>query len=517
MALTAESSDGLIATVDDVASRAGASILAQGGNAVDAAVAASAVLTVTAQHMCGMGGDLWALVYLPGEAPGCLNATGRAGSGADAARLRAEGHTHVPPFHDVRAVTVPGCVDGWMTLLDRYGTNNPGDVFEPAIRCARDGFAPSPLLIEDAPLIAGVPGADPFRAMGSLVKREGLARSLEAIASGGREAWYGGEFGEGLIRVSGDLFTEADLAQNQATWERPLSLEAWGHTLWTTPPNSQGYLTLAGASIASGLDLPTDPEDPAWVHLLVEAARVAGFDRDDVLNDMADGNALLDPDRLRERRKRIDPDAAADLGDAYSNGGTIFLAALDAAGMGVSLIQSNANGFGTRITIPEIGVFLQNRAIGFSLQEGHPAEYLPGRRPRHTLSPALVTTPSAELRTLLGTMGGDSQPQILLQLLARILHSGQTAGDAIAAARWVLAPTNTMGFDTWEDPSGLAIAFEEDAPTAWDDIRLKGHRTRRHHDEHYGHAQMIDIKDGVAHGAADPRSIVGSVASPDIS
>ncbi|NNC41800.1 MAG: gamma-glutamyltranspeptidase, partial [Acidimicrobiia bacterium] len=159
MAFTAESSKGLIATVDDVASRAGAAILAQGGNAVDAAVGASAVLTVTAQHMCGMGGDLWALVYLPGEEPLCLNASGRAGSGADAAKLRAEGHTHMPPFHDVRAVTIPGCVDGWLALLDRFGQLPPDEVFAPAIDCARNGFAPSPLLIEDAPLIAGVPGA----------------------------------------------------------------------------------------------------------------------------------------------------------------------------------------------------------------------------------------------------------------------------------------------------------------------------------------------------------------------
>ncbi len=513
MAFSAEGSRGLIATVDDLASRAGASILNKGGNAVDAAVGASAVLTVTAQHMCGMGGDLWALVYLPGEEPLCLNASGRAGSGADAARLRAEGHTHMPPFHDVRAVTIPGCVDGWLALLDRFGQLNPNEVFAPAVDCARNGFAPSPLLIEDAPLIAGVPGADPFRSMGSRVRREGIARSLEAIVSGGREAWYAGEFGEGLIRVSAGVITEDDLTQMQATWEQPLSLTAWGHRLWTSPPNSQGYLTLASAWIAAELDLPTDSSNPMWVHLLVESARLAGYDRDTVLHDQANGASLLDLDKLASLRDQIDPHAAVVMEDMYSGGGTVYLAALDEAGMGVSLIQSNANGFGTRITIPEIGVFLQNRGIGFSLEKGHPAEYLPGRRPRHTLSPALVTTPSGDLRTILGTMGGDSQPQILLQLLARILHWDQSAARAIAAPRWVLAPTDSMGFDTWEDASGLAIAFEEDVPASWNEIRSKGHRTRRHHDEHYGHAQMIDIKDGVVHGAADPRSVIGSVAA----
>ncbi|NNC43978.1 MAG: gamma-glutamyltranspeptidase, partial [Acidimicrobiia bacterium] len=399
-------------------------------------------------------------------------------------------------------------------LLDRFGQLPPDEVFASAIDCARNGFAPSPLLIEDAPLIAGVPGADPFRSMGSLVQREGIARSLEAIVSGGRNGWYAGEFGQGLIRVSGDVITEDDLTRMQATWEQPLSLTAWGHTLWTSPPNSQGYLTLASAWIAAELDLPMDPSEPMWVHLLVESARLAGYDRDTVLHDEANGASLIDLDKLASLRDQIDRHAAVVMEDMYSGGGTVYLATLDAAGMGVSLIQSNANGFGTRITIPEIGVFLQNRGIGFSLQKGHPAEYLPGRRPRHTLSPALVTTPSGDLRTILGTMGGDSQPQVLLQLLARVLHSGQSAGEAIAAPRWVLAPTDSMGFDTWEDASSLAIAFEENAPTSWDEIRSKGHRTRRHHDEHYGHAQMIDIKDGLARGAADPRSIVGSVASP---
>lgn len=512
MAFSADSSAGLVASVDDLASRAGATILRDGGTAVDAAVAASAVLTVTAQHMCGMGGDLWTLVYEPGRTPVCLNASGRAGSGADSAQLRSEGHSHMPPFHDVRAVTVPGCVDGWLALLERYGRLSVAEVLAPAVELARSGFAPSPLLLEDAPLIARVPGAEPFRNMGPLVRREGIARSLERIAAGGREAWYEGEFGRGLIRVGAGLFSESDLATVQADWVEPISLEAWDHMLWTAPPNSQGYLTLASAWIASGLELPTSADEADWVHLLVESARLAGFDRDAVLHDGADGAGLLSADRLGPRRDQIRPDRAVALDDTYAGGGTIYLAALDAEGMGVSLINSNANGFGARMTVPEIGVFLHNRGIGFSLEDGHPAEYLPGRRPRHTLSPALVTSPGGALRMILGTMGGDSQPQILLQLLARVLHGGQPPADAINAPRWVLAPSDTMGFDTWENPASLAVAFEEAAPDAWDEIQDSGHRTRRHHDEHYGHAHMIEISNATARGAADPRSVIGSVA-----
>lgn len=508
----------MVATVDAVASRAGADVLAAGGNAVDAAVAASAVLTVTSQHMCGMGGDLWAIVYDSGVyekgPPTCLNASGRSGSRADAARLRSEGHTHMPPFHDVRAATVPGCVDGWLALLDRYGRLDIAEVLQPALGFASDGFEPSPLLVEDAPLIAAVPGAEAFRDIGSTVRREGIARSLQAIIDHGRDGWYRGEFGEGLIRIGDGLFTEDDLAQSSAEWVQPLSIEAWGHVLWTAPPNSQGYLTLASAWIAAGLDLPQSPQDPLWLHYLVESARLAGFDRDQVLNDQADGEELLSPGRLLPRRERIRADQVADIGDSYTDGGTIYLAAIDSQGMGISLIQSNANGFGTRITIPEIGVFVHNRGIGFSLEKGHPAEYIPGRRPPHTLSPAMVTTADGSLRSILGTMGGDSQPQILLQLLARTLVSGETASEAIAAPRWVLAPTDSMGFDTWENPSTLSIALEEDAPASWDQISDIGHHLRRDHDEHYGHAQMIDIVDGIAHGVADARSIIGSVAAP---
>ena len=205
------------------------------------------------------------------------------------------------------------------------------------------------------------------------------------------------------------------------------------------PPPSQGYLAPSGAWIADGLPLPDDPDDAAWAHLLVEAARWAGHDRPRVLHDGADGAALLDPQRLRPRRRAIDPASLRSPVAPTAPGGTIYLCATDADGVGVSLIQSNAADWGCHVVVPGTGIFLHNRGIGFSLEAGHPAELTAGRRPPHTLSPApRAPVPMAHLAAVLGTMGGDSQPQVLLQLLARLLRHGQSPGRAVTAPRWVL-------------------------------------------------------------------------------
>ncbi len=201
-------------------------------------------------------------MHEPGSSPVALNASGRAGSGADPDALAAEGHAVMPLRHDVRTVTVPGCVDGWVALHGRYGRLPLSDVLAPAIALAEDGFPASPLLVGSLATIderargrldelarqATRPGAS--------VRRPGAGRALRAVAGGGRSAFYEGEFGEGLLAVGGGYFTADDLARGQADWVDALALDAWGHRLWTVPPNSQGYLALAGAWIAEGLDLP---------------------------------------------------------------------------------------------------------------------------------------------------------------------------------------------------------------------------------------------------------------------
>ncbi|MBA3332331.1 MAG: gamma-glutamyltransferase, partial [Actinobacteria bacterium] len=288
-------------------------------------------------------------------------------------------------------------------------------------------------------------------------------------------------------------------------WVEPLGLEAWGRRLWTVPPNSQGYLTLAAAWMAERLDLP-DPGDGLWAHGLVEAARQAAHDRNDVLHEGAEGAALIAEERLEPRLAAIQRDRAAVLGDSYGAGGTIFLCAADGEGMGVSLIQSNFRGWGSQLIVPELGIFLQNRGAGFSLERGHPAEYGPGRRPPHTLSPALVTAPSGELDLLIGTMGGHSQPQIVLQLLARRLAAGQSPAEAVTSPRWVL---DGPGVDTWVGRGQVTVRVENHAPAAWfQGLAARGHRVERapSWSGELGHAHVIAVEGGGYAGAADPRS-----------
>jgi gamma-glutamyltranspeptidase/glutathione hydrolase len=510
----------MVSTVDHLASSAGVDVLRRGGSAVDAAVAASAVLAVTAPHLCGMGGDLFALVHGPGEAaPVALNASGRAGSGADPDRLRDEGHARMPFSGDVRSAPVPGCVDGWLALHGRFGRLPVADVLHAAVGYAAEGFPASPLLAAVQPRLRGVTGAEdltetwPLRP-GDRVRRPGVALALAAIVEHGRAGFYEGAFGDGLLHLGGGEYTAEDLARPLADWVEPLRAAAWDHDLWTIPPNSQGYLTLLGARIAERLALPDDPDDPAWAHLLVEAARAAGHDRPSVLHEGADVRWLLEDAEVERRAGLVDPDRRAALPTAVAGGGTMHLCAADAGGAAVSLIQSNASGFGSHVFEPATGIGLHNRGIGFGLEPGHPAEYRPGRRPPHTLSPAMVTAPDGTLRAAVGTMGGDSQPQILLQVLCRWLRHGQSPGTAVSAPRWILQ--GTTGFDTWltADPT---VVVEPDAPPAWaDGLRGRGHPVEVAGPEGahgFGHAHLVAVNPaGGWAGCADPRARIGAAS-----
>jgi gamma-glutamyltranspeptidase/glutathione hydrolase len=505
---------GMVCAVDHLAAHAGVAALRQGGSAADAAVAASAVLAVTSQHMCGMGGDLVAVIGGDGRPPTALNASGRAGSGADPDRLRAEGYGSLPVSGDIRSAPVPGCVDGWLALHARYGRLDLLDLLAPAIAYARDGFPATPSLAAAAGRVAELPGGEAFRHAtrpGALVRRPGVARTLEAVATRGREGFYGGEFGAGLLALGAGEYLSQDLASPLAEWVPPLSIEAWGRQLWTAPPNCQGYLTLAASWLANGLDLPAEPEDPQWAHLLIEASRAVAWDRDDVLHERADGAALLAPDRLAASRSTIDPMRAAKLGDAYRPGGTIAVCAVDANRLAVSLLQSNATGFGCGIAEPATGIFLHNRGIGFCLEPGHPAEYGPGRRPPHTLCPTLATTSGLRFDLVAGTMGGDAQPQILLQLLARVLAAGETPAEALAAGRWVLSDrAGRPGFTAWRDRGKVQVDVEGHAPDGWlAGLAERGHVVCRQpaYAHAFGHAQVIRSAGGMLEGASDARAL----------
>lgn len=504
----------MVAAADQLASRAGDLIFERGGNAVDAAIATNAAIAVTGPHLCGMGGDLFALVHTP-DGVVALNSSGRAGSGSDAGALRDEGATSMPFRHDVRAVTVPGCVDGWIALHTRFGSMPLEDLLAPAIDLAEIGFPASPLLAGSVQRLddAGRSQLDELAAQatrtGAVVRRPGAGRALRAIAATGRDGFYGGEFGDGLMRLGDGLFSQADLDRDQADWVEPLTAPAFGVDLHTIGPNSQGYLTLGGALLAEGLDLPDDPDDERWAHLLIEAAKLAGYDRPAALHEHADGAALLDA--IRSRADRLDTERAGDYAVATGAGDTTYLCTAEADGLAVSLIQSNASGFGSWLAEPNTGINLHNRGLGFNLIEGHGAELGPGRRPPHTLSPALATSGGA-LRSVFGTMGGDAQPQILLQVAARLFRHGQSPAAAIGAPRWALAGPAT-GFDTWSEPNAQVVDLEGHAPATWTELTARGHRTNAcpPYDSGFGHAHAITLDDeGVLAGAADPRARVSA-------
>lgn len=504
----------LVAAADHLAARAGDAVFASGGNAVDAAIATNAAIAVTGPHLCGMGGDLFALVHTP-DGVVALNASGRAGSGADPEALRADGNSAMPLRHDIRTVTVPGCVDGWLALHDRFGSRPMADLLAPAIDLAENGFPASPLLVGALAKVDG-PGrsnlgelASQATHVGAVVRRPGVARTLTAIAEGGRDSFYAGEFGRGLIELGGGLYDAADLARSSAEWVTPLTATAFGVELHTIPPNSQGYLTLGGAIVLDGLDLP-DPDDDEWAHLLIEAARLAGHDRPVALHEHADGVALLDA--IRARRHELDHDRASNRTMPAGAGDTTYLCTAEVDGLAVSLIQSNASGFGSWLVEPSTGINLHNRGLGFSLAPGHPAEFGPGRRPPHTLSPALATR-AGEFASVFGTMGGDAQPQILLQIAARLFHHGQSPATAISAARWALAGPRT-GFDTWDDMAVQGVDVEGHAPADWAErLAARGHRTSTlpAWDSTFGHAHAIVRNGEGLAGAADPRTRVGAV------
>lgn len=506
---------GAVAAANHLAAAAGAAMLDRGGNAVDAAVATAAGMAVTAPHMGGLGGDLFALVARPGQPPAALNASGRAGSGASAERLRAEGHPGMPFQRDVASVTLPGYVDGLVALHARFGSLPLADLLEPARRLAQDGFPVSPTLAHGSLELDPGTRARAFGCSGALspgrrLRLPGVARALQQVADGGRAAFYEAEVGRSFLALAGDQFSPADLKASQADWVDALSLDAMGRTLWTVPPNSQGYLTLAGAWIADAVGVPEDPEDEAWPFILVEAARQAAQDRVAVLHEHADGAALLSAERLGPRAAAVRDRASLGLADVYGDGGTTYLCTVDRDRAGVSLIISNGADFGSHLLLADHGIFLHNRGMGFSLEEGHPAEYGPGRRPPHTLSPLVVTTLDRTLDTVMGTMGADAQPQIVLQLLARTLCAGQDPGVAIQAPRWFLTRDRATGFDVWGLDEPPIVRLEHDAPQSWaQGLQRRGYEVAHSApgDQDFGHAQMIRVAaDDMLCGAADPRS-----------
>jgi gamma-glutamyltranspeptidase/glutathione hydrolase len=445
------SGDGAVAvTPHHDATAAALRVMGAGGTAADAVVAANAVLGMVLPTTCGIGGDLFALVHTPGmDRPEVLNASGRGGSGLDAAALRDAGHETVP-YLGPESVSVPGAVDGWEALLAAHGRLSLVELLTDAIHLGTDGFEVSLELSEALDrlqaALGGQPSADALYpdgatpGPGTTLRRPDLVRTLTAIADSGREAFYSGPVANAIAAATGGIVTTEDLAANRPDWVDPIGLEVFGLRGWTVPPNTQGYLTLAALWLAEALGIPADPADPAFHHGLIEAYRAVAGERDDLVSDPEHApwppERLLDPARLADRLTAIDPGRATEWPvPSRAPGGTAYFCAMDANGMAVSCIQSNYAGIGSRVSAGTTGVFLHNRGAGFNLLPGHPNEAAPGKRPLHTLSPTLWTR-GTDTAMILGTRGGHQQPQYLSQMAALVLHAGLDPSEAQASPRW---------------------------------------------------------------------------------
>ncbi|HEU4458781.1 MAG TPA: gamma-glutamyltransferase family protein [Methylibium sp.] len=449
----------LCATSHPLAAQAGLRMLGAGGNAVDAAVAAAAVMTLVEPCSNGLGSDAFCILWDGRQLHG-LNASGRAPAAwtPDYFRRRHGGDRTAPPVRGWDSVTVPGAVAGWVALSERFGKLPFGDLLAPAIEIAERGYAVPVVVQEKWAAAAGVdelvrqPG---FReaflprgrapAVGELFKLPGAARTLRAIAATKGAAYYGGEIAEALARASkagGGAHTVADFAGYRPEWVEPISTAYRGFRLHEIPPNGQGIAALIAAGIVEQFDIASMPLDGvASTHLQIEAMKLAFAD---VYRYVAEADCmectaeqLLDPAYLASRAKLIDPKRAQDFGCGNPvKGGTIYLTAADASGMMVSFIQSNYMGFGSGVVLPEWGLSLQNRGHAFSLDAASPNVVAPGKRPFHTIIPAFLTDADGAPRMSFGVMGANMQPQGHLQTLVRMVDYRQDPQAACDAPRW---------------------------------------------------------------------------------
>jgi gamma-glutamyltranspeptidase/glutathione hydrolase len=538
----ARGSRGAVVAPHHLATGAGVRVLAEGGSAVDAAVATNAVLAVVLPSGCGLGGDAFWLVWDPQDRRLIgLNGSGRAPGGADPAALRARGLVRLPRRGPL-SVTVPGAVRSWGDAHARWGRLSRDAVLADAIELAGGGFPASPAFVSAVELTAPLvdtalgpgngfrrvyrPHGRPWR-VGERVRLPALAQTLERLADEGFGAFYDSDLGERQARALagvGAPFVAADLRDHRSTWTEPLAATYRGARVATHPPNSSGIvgLQLLGLLERHG---PPDAQrfgaagwgDPGWIHLGIEAAKLVLVERDREVGDPdaapVDIAGMLDPGHLDALAAGIDPTRARlDLPPVRTLvSGTIYLAAVDDAGGAVSLIQSNAAGFGSGVVDPETGIHYQSRGASFSLVPGHRNELAPGRRTLHSLLPAMTFRAGAEERgpwVVHGSMGGDVQPQILAQVVSALVDGGADVASAVGAPRWGVEAAK-------DDAPPLVVAAEGRYPAdVLAALAARGHAIERRppFDPGLGHCHAIELVDGgpAAGGslaaATDPRS-----------
>jgi gamma-glutamyltranspeptidase/glutathione hydrolase len=500
----------IVATSQPLAVQAGIAMLQRGGNAVDAGLAAAIALTVVEPCSNGLGSDLFAIVWDGRELVG-LNASGRAPAATSAARYARL--AAIPP-RGWEAVTIPGAVSAWAALSQRFGGLPFADLFGPAIRYARDGYAVSPIVAEKWQLATTVlPGdlgfAEHFLPRGR-APRPGetfacpaMANSLEKIAATHGNAFYRGDLAQAMVahaKAHGAAHTLSDFAAHTIDWVAPLGLDYGGATVHEIPPNGQGIAALIALGILGHFDLATlDPDSVAAQHLQIEAMKLAFADAHRYIGDPRTmelgAEALLDPVYLASRARLIDPKRAQDFGPGEPpKGGTVYLCAADERGMIVSLIQSNYMGFGSGVVVPGTGISLQNRGAGFSLAPGHPNEIAGGKRPFHTIIPGFLTQGGVPLAAF-GVMGGPIQPPGHVQTLVRLLT-------------YRMNPQAVLDAPRWKCSGGLSIDLEASAaPELRAGLAALGHDLKSVADTYmdFGAGQVVIRAEGGYIGASDPR------------
>jgi gamma-glutamyltranspeptidase/glutathione hydrolase len=518
---------GMAATSQPLATLAAVEILKAGGNAVDAAIAANAVLAVTEPMSCGPGGDLFAIVWdaktkkLYG-----LNASGRSPRELTIEEFKRRKFRYIPERGPL-TVSVPGCVDGWAELHARFGKLSLKQVLAPAIQHARDGFAVTEVIargwaggaaLREQPGFAGtylIDGKAPRH--GETFRNPGIAKTLDAIAQGGREAFYRGEIARSIdkfMREVGGFLRYEDLASHKSEWVEPVSINYHGYEVWELPPNGQGVVALEILQMLKRFDLRAAGFGSAdHLHYFIEAKKLAFEDRARFFADPAyydpPVTALISPKYCDERSKLIDRQhAATDLtagNPKLQKGDTVYLTTADKDHNMVSLIQSNFRGFGSAVCPAGLGFCLQNRGELFDLEPGRPNSYAPGKRPFHTIIPAFLTKDGKPVMSF-GVMGGDMQPQGHVQILVNLFEFGmglQEAGDAPRVNHvGSSAPTGKKGLSGggWVQ---LESGFSEDTVQ---ELKDRGHRIASE-DGDFGGYQAIwyDAEKDVYFGATESR------------
>ena len=517
---------GMVATSHPLAVLVGLDVLRQGGNAVDAAVAVNAMLGVVEPMSCGIGGDLFAIVWQAstGKLHG-LNASGRAPRNLSIEEFRRRGLRYVP-VEGPLSWSVPGCVAGWGDLLQRFGSKPLRELLAPAIHYAEQG-APVPEVIAGYWRGAAralrrwpdsartyLPGGRPPR-QGEVFRNPALARSYCLIARDGPDAFYQGPIARQIVEFSrehGGFFTLEDLAQHRNQWVEPVSTTYRNHRVWELPPNGQGIAALQMLNILEGFDLAQyEFGSPEHVHLLVEAKKLAFADRARYYADPAMARVpvehLISKEYAASRRKLISMDRVlrdVEAGRVPPTGDTVYLTVVDRHRNCCSLIQSIYYGFGSKVVPGEVGFAMQNRGALFSLDPKHPNALAPGKRPFHTIIPAMVTRAGRPVFCF-GVMGGDMQPQGHVQVLVNLLDYGmnvQQAGDA-PRVRHVGSPQPTGAPGQGSGTVLLESGFSEQTARRLEQL---GHRVRRSSGGFGGYQGIwIDWDRGVLLGASEAR------------